>query len=132
MATTFMWTSSDGKVFDVEPDYDIDNWSGREVRSVERLGGGSMPSGQFSTMGVIFAVAIARTVPGYTIDSADAELTFGRIRAIYDEIKAKEVAERERLAAEALPAGDDQAEEDVVLSPTRPGEPGDTPEPDTN
>lgn len=125
MGHTFTFTTSAGKAFDVEPDFEVDNWTGRELRAIERLNGGTLGSGTYSTTCSVFAVAIARQVPGYTVESADAELTLGKVRAALAELRAKE---RAALEAEA-PAGE-PAEGDVVLSPTRPGDeqPGDTPD----
>lgn len=121
--TTFTWKTSHGTEFEVEPEYDVDSWSGREMRAVERLNGGSMGTGWFAMRGAIFAVSIARAVPGYTIESADAELTAGRIKAVWQQILDRERAEREAAAAAEIPA--DPAQEDIVMSPTKPGEPDD-------
>lgn len=129
--TTFTWTTPDGTEHQVEPVYDLDQWTGREMRAIEQLhGGGAIQSGWFTMRSAVFAVAIARGVPGYSIPRADGELTYGRVRRIWDEITAKEKAEREAAAAEAAAAAAVEAPvEDVVMSPTKLDEPDGTPDP---
>lgn len=127
--TTFTWKSSEGREFDVEPVYDLDAWTGREMRTIERLHGGTFQTGWFAMRSAVFAVAIARAVPGYTIQSADAELTYGRVRAIWDEITTKEAAEREAAAEAAAAEAAEAPAEDVVMSPTKLDEPDGTPDP---
>lgn len=118
---TFEWNS---EYRDVELQTNVDEWSGRELRAVERLtrGAGIGGSGFYGTYGLCIAISAARVVPGLTVEAADAELTFGRIRAIAVAITAQERAEQEAAETEAA-----AVEGDVVLSPTRPGEPGDQP-----
>lgn len=127
--TKFTWTTPDGTEYQVEPVYDLDSWTGKEMRAIEALhGGSSIGSGWFTMRSAVFALAIARAVPGYTIPKADAELTYGVVRRIWDEITASERAERE-AAAEAAAAEADEPEADVVMSPTKPDEPDGTPGP---
>ena len=129
METTFTWADDKGTEHQVEPVYDLDQWTGREMRAIEQLHGGTFTGGWFSMRSAVFAVAIARAVPGYTITSADAELTYGRVRQIWAEITTKEKAEREAAAETAAAEQPADGEGDVVLSPTRPGVPGDAPDP---
>lgn len=126
--STFTWASSEGREFEVEAILDIDQWTGREMRAIERIGGGQIGGvGFYGTLSYGIAVSVARVVPGYTIDTVDAELTFGRVRAIH-----RQMVERDEAAAAAAAAEQEQddaaAGEGVVLSPTKPGEQDDTPQ----
>ena len=123
--STFTWKTSDGREVQVEPVLDVDEWTGREMRAAERLCGGTVEgSGFYTTLSLAAAIGIARTVPGHTVETADTELTFGRVRGILTEMR-----EQEQAAASAAVAALPSEDGDVVLSPTRPDEPDDTPPP---
>lgn len=129
--TTFSWKTSTGAIVEVEPISDVDEWSGREMRVAEKLCGGILDgAGHYTIASLMFAIAIARTVPGYTVESADSELSLGRVRGILDELRQHDQAAAATAAVAALPDGDPEPEVgDVPLSPTRLGEPDDTPPP---
>lgn len=116
---TFTWRTSQGATFEVEPPYEVNSWTGREMRAAERLLGGTLDgAGFYSTTSLVLAIGVARAVPGYTVESADAELTLGRVREILDQINQRETAERAAAAEEALAAAPVEGE---VLSPTSAG-----------
>lgn len=114
----FTWKTGEGTEFEVEAIFDVDSWTGREMRTVERVNGGELPQGQLALRSLVFALSIARVVPGYTIESADAELTFGRVRAIIREMRERDQAADAATAA-ADEAGGDVPSEGAVLSPTK-------------
>lgn len=118
---TFTWHGPDGKQYDVEPLYAVDEWTGREMRAVDRMSRGDYAGlGPTSKAGIIYALSAARAVPGLTIEAADEQLTVGRIRAIDTELNAR------YAEIEAAKAAEPEAE--GVLSPTRPGEPDGQPQ----
>lgn len=117
--SVFTWTTPEGAAHEVELSYDVDQWNGREIRAAEALGGGRIGAlGWYGTQALCIAISVARVVPGATVQSVDAELTLGRVRAIIDQIKAREAA-----AVVAAEPADDEA----VLSPTKPAGEDDAP-----
>jgi hypothetical protein len=114
--TDFTWKTSEGTEFEVYADFDVDNWTGREMRAVEHICGSFDGTGMLATTSMVLAVSIARTVPGYTIQSADQELTLGRVSAIL-----KQLQERRKGEIDDNDAGTETAEDGAeVLSPTKP------------
>lgn len=119
---TFTWTAPDGTAYEVPVANDVDSWTGREMRSIERLAGGPWSDlGPVGKRGLIYTLSVARVVPGATIETIDGQMTVGRILSITEQIKARDEARidaqaaAEAEAAAAVPAGDD------VLSPTSAG-----------
>jgi hypothetical protein len=91
---------------------DIDGWSMRELRDAEALAGGQIGTLSVTTFkGIVAAVSIARAT-GLRVATVDAELKFGDVSRISDELNAQ-VLERQRaeadrlaaLAAEPVPTG---------------------------
>jgi hypothetical protein len=110
---TFSWTAADGSVHEVEHVSDVDSWTGREIRAVERMSGGTLAAqGFYTTAALLVSTSVARVVPGATIEGVDAELTLGRVRAIHRQINERALA---RLDAEVPPA---DGEDVAALSPT--------------
>lgn len=102
---TFTWTTADGQSFEVLPCTRVDEWTGRELRAVERINGGAI--GGLSTTslgGLVYAVSAARVVPGLTIDQADAEITVGRIREIMRQLNERYAAASAAAEPEVPPA----------------------------
>lgn len=97
---TFTWHAPDGREFEVEPVYDSGRWKGRELRAVDRLSGGPWRElSRIAQHGLIYAVSIARVVPGLSIADIDELLDVDTIGAI-----ARQVNEREAAAAAAKAA----------------------------
>lgn len=101
---TFTW---DGKAVDIVSD--VDSWTGKELRQVETMLGGTLNDVSFlSTLGAIVCVSIARTT-GAQIADVDARITFGQLKAILSEMNVADGAVQD-AQNESVP-GD-------VLSPT--------------
>ncbi len=115
--STFTWTTADGTAHEVDAMYDVDEWTGREMRAAERINGGNLDIGAYGTSSLVFAISIARAVAGYTVERADAELTFGRVRAIIRQLREREAA----ATAAAVEGAEEAADEEAVLSPTSAG-----------
>lgn len=112
---TFTWRTPSGETYEVEPIRDIDEWTGRELRAVERVAGTHIGRlGDIAFSGLTLALSAARVVPGLTIDQADEHLTVGRIREANRQIRERRAAAE---AAVEAPAVDDPA----MLSPTSAG-----------
>lgn len=113
---TFTWTAEDGTSHEVEPVYDIDSWTGREIRAVERITGGTLGgTGHYGTASLIMAVSIARAVPGVSLQRLADDLTLGQLRAINRQLDERRAA-LAPVEAEAVAEVDDD-----LLSPTSAG-----------
>lgn len=115
-AITFTWRTPDGQSYEVTPIRDIDEWTGREMRALDRIAGGTTSGiSDLAFSGLMFALSLARVVPGLSIEAADAELTVGRVREINRQL-------RDRRTAAAATEEEPAEEAGTVLSPTQPAD----------
>ena len=97
---TFMW---DGVA--VPWISDTDEWTAAELRDVEHLAHGEMANlSMTSVRGFMICVSVARAAK-LRIAAVDAQLTFGRIRAIAEEMDAQDKEAAARAAADAETSG---------------------------
>lgn len=112
---TFTWRTPDGKSYEVEAAYDVDSWTGREMRAVDRMCDGAWSKmGASASAGIIYALSVARVVPGATIEVVDDQMTVGRIRGINRQIDERDAVRRKADA-------DTDVEAVAELSPTSAG-----------
>jgi hypothetical protein len=113
---TFTWATPDGKSYEVEAAYDVDTWTGREMRAVDRMCDGAWSKmGASAKAGIIYALSVARVVPGATIEVVDDQMTVGRIREINRQINERDAARRKAEPDTA------DVEDMAALSPTSAG-----------